>query len=604
MMCSIDFETYYDKEYGLKEMSASQYCRDARFDAYCVSFSREDGRKYSGPPKDFDWNLIRGCIVFMHNATFDELVLKRLQDDGVAPKDLDIEIVDTADMAAYFGSMRNLKSAAKNFLGLDLQKDTRDKMKGKTWEDVSGTNLGTELLRYAQQDADSTLALGMKLLPLWPDIERKVSALSRRGGQRGLPLDLEYLEYSKKHLDKLVFEYLQSIPWYPQEKPLSVPAMREEARKNGMWFPGSLDMRDVKAEEWVETYKEKYPWVMAIRNFRRCNTIANRVRNLWEGRRGDVFPFELMYFGAGTTGRWSGGGVVLRRRWASGKEESGGKFNPQNMMRDPMFGVNLRYCLMAPPGKKFYVVDYNQIECRLLLWTVGDTKMLEKIRGGMSPYVAFAVSFLGAKPDVSKQDRLYLSGKACVLGGGYQAGTSAFQRTAKNLAGLDLSLEEAERLKNLYREQNPKVVALWAKHQKCLGFSANASDPTHEVELASGRVLTYYNPHTEGLTKWGTPQYVVSYTQGEEPDKIYGGLITENQMQATARDILRDGWVALDAAGFDVPLTVHDEYVIVGPDSGEKEFKQEIRNVLAKSSPWAEGCPLTVGIEVSDHYVK
>lgn len=603
MKCALDFETYYDSQYGLKEMSAARYCSDPRFNAYCVSFAREDGRRFVGNPREFDWGLVRGCECFMHNASFDGLVLRRLQQDGIAPRDLNLTMYCTADMAAYFGSFRNLQAAAQNFLGKILQKDTRDKMKGKTLENC-GPELREELLRYAQQDADTTLELGLKLFPQWPEVEREASRIGREKGWRGLPLDVEYLGYCKRHLDDLVHQYLVDIPWYPAEKPLSISAAQAEARRVGIDFPASLDKRDVAANLWFETYKDKYPWVRALREYRSANTLLTRITTLWEGRNNGWFPFDLLYFGAGTTGRWSGGGVVLRRRFAKGDEEKAGKFNPQNMPRDTMFGVNLRYCFKAPDGMAFFIKDYSQIECRLLLWRAGDTAMLDMIKSGVHPYKAYAILNLGAPKDLAKGTPLYQLGKACVLGGGYQAGGSAFRRAARALAQLELTEEDAVEKIRQYRAANPKIVAYWARHQQYLNYSANAKDPTHEVELASGRVLRYFKPHSMGLNDWGRPQIGVEYTMGEEPDKIYGGLLTENEIQATARDVLRDGWVALDKASFDVPLTVHDEYVGLGPIVGAKDYSAAMDAVLAKSSPWAEGCPLAVDTVISEHYEK
>jgi hypothetical protein len=604
MHAAIDFETYYDNDYGLKAMSMFQYCNDPRFDAYCVSFAREDGVKYVGSPRNFDWALLQGCDTFMHNASFDGLVLKRLQREGTAPADLGVRSINcTADMAAYFKSFRNLESAARNFLGVTLQKDTRDKMKGKVWSSVAGSDLGAQLLEYAQQDASTTLDLGMKLFPQWPTIEREASRVSREGGWRGLPLDVEYVKKSYDHLQTLVHGYLKDIPWYPDDKPLSPGAMRTEARKNGMWFPASLDQKDPKAAEWEATYAEQYPWVKAIRNYRRSNILLNRVKALWEGRNGDVFPFDLMYFGADTTGRWSGGGIVMRRRFATGGEEKGGKFNIQNMPREEMYGVDLRHCFKAPEGKAFYIVDYSQIECRILLWRAGDTKQLDLIRGGVHPYKAYAIANLGADETLSKSDRKYATAKACVLGCGYQAGAGAFQRAAKSMANLDLTEDEARDLVRAYRASNPKIVQYWNTHQRNLSLSASGSDETHEIQLASDRWLTYFNPKANGADDYGRPRYTAEYTRGASPESIYGGLLTENEIQATARDILRDAWVALDQKGFDVPATVHDEFIAIGPKDNE-DYKRELMEVVLKSSPWAEGCPLGAEAVVTEHYEK
>jgi DNA polymerase len=369
------------------------------------------------------------------------------------------------------------------------------------------------------------------------------------------------------------------------------------------WFPASLDQRDPEAARWEAEYAEQYTWVKAIRNYRRANTLLNRVKSLWDGRNGDVFPFELLYFGADTTGRWSGGGVVMRRRFSKGGEEKGGKFNIQNMPRAEMFGVDLRHCFKAPEGKAFHIVDYSQIECRLLLWRAGDTKTLNMIKEGMHPYKAYAIANLGADKDIQGTDRKYMTAKACVLGCGYQAGAGAFQRAAKDMANLDITLDEARDMVRAYRAANPKVVKFWADHQRNLAYSANANDSTHEVQLASDRWMKYFNPHLDGADDYGRPRYKVQYTIGAAPESIYGGLLTENEIQATARDILRDAWVALDKKGFDVPATVHDEFIAIGPVN-DKEYERELQNVVLNSSPWAEGCPLGVKAVVTEHYEK
>jgi len=514
---------------------------------------------------------------------------------------------DTADMAAFFKSFRNLASAAKNFLGKTLEKETRNAMKGKKWSEVEHTDLGRRLIDYALSDAVTTLEVGMKLLPHWPLQEQKASRISREAGWRGMPLDLEYLKCCHDHLQELVFGYLKSIPWYPDEKPLSAKAVREQARKVGIWCPASLDKRDPKAQEWEKEFAQQYPWVAAIRNYRRANTLFNRVKSLWDGREGGVFPFELLYFGADTTGRWSGGGIVVRSRWARGTEEVAGKFNMQNMPRDPMFGVDLRYCLKAPEGKAFYIKDYGQIENRALLWRVGDKAALDLIRSGVHPYKAFAVLHLGAGEGLSTSDPIYMTAKACVLGCGYQAGATAFQRAAKVLAGLNIDNDRSVELVRLFRATNPKVVEHWRRHQTNLLLSANHGDPTHEVQLGSGRWLTYYNPKVVGQDSYGRPNIVAQYTMDSEPEKIYGGLLTENEIQATARDVLRDAWIAQVEAGMDVPLTVHDELVAIGPLKDGKpdpEFNAEMESLALTSSPWAKGLPLSIKTVITEHYEK
>jgi hypothetical protein len=69
---ALDFETYYDKECSIKTLGPLGYFSHPNFDAYMVSVVGDDGYKFVGHPKDFDWSLIKDSIVLSHNASFDE----------------------------------------------------------------------------------------------------------------------------------------------------------------------------------------------------------------------------------------------------------------------------------------------------------------------------------------------------------------------------------------------------------------------------------------------------------------------------------------------------------------------------------------------------
>jgi DNA polymerase len=88
--------------------------------------------------------------------------------------------------------------------------------------------------------------------------------------------------------------------------------------------------------------------------------------------------------------------------------------------------------------------------------------------------------------------------------------------------------------------------------------------------------------------------------------KFYGGKLTENEIQATARDVLCDAWVKLDEAGFRVLFTVYDEFVIELPWEGfaTRARIREAISIITGSSPWLEDCPLGCEWELSKHYKK
>jgi len=96
----------------------------------------------------------------------------------------------------------------------------------------------------------------------------------------------------------------------------------------------------------------------------------------------------------------------------------------------------------------------------------------------------------------------------------------------------------------------------------------------------------------------------VRFERGGNLRKVYGGLLTENEIQATARDVLVDAMVALDKAGFTYLLSVYDEIIVEVPENEAEDAAREVDALMVGSSPWAEGCLLETEYEISDHYKK
>ena len=125
------------------------------------------------------------------------------------------------------------------------------------------------------------------------------------------------------------------------------------------------------------------------------------------------------------------------------------------------------------------------------------------------------------------------------------------------------------------------------------------------ITLPSGRRLAYYKPELRpepkfdklGLTYLGTDN-AKHYTRL----KTYGGKMVENITQATARDCLRDAMAALDAAGYPIVFTVHDEVILDTPVGfGSLD---EVREIMGRPVPWAPGLPLDAAGFETDFYMK
>lgn len=596
-MIALDFETYYDDDYSLTNLSTYDYVHDAKFDAYLMSVYTSDFQ-WVGHPKDFDWARLHDQVLLAHNAGFDGLVFARLQELGVVPKTVVPKgWVCTADLAAYMRCYRNLKQASKQLLGLEMDKTIREHLKGTAKSNMATGALDEAAKAYALKDSKHCYMLAEKYLDKWPECEQEYSRRLREACWRGLPVNVAKAKESYEDLCLQRFELLRAIPWVDDgEKPLSHHALRRHARTVGIPVPASLAKDSPDAMAWFDKYAEEYPWIKAVRDYRSINAHCLKVETVYKGARADgTLPLQIKYFGA-HTGRTSAGT----------DDESGGKFNPLNMVKGKLFGVDLRSLFAAPKGYVFVICDYAQIEARLLLWRAGDKEFLKLVETEGNIYQAYAKRVRWYDGHDLKEENvpLYERAKMSVLQLGFQSGAAKFRSAAKARYNADITAEEAQKLVTEYREGNPLIVDYWAQHQQWIRFSANHRDPTHEVVLASGRVLTYFEPQWVKLDVDKYRQTRARTLLGGELTKLYGGLLTENECQATARDVVRDGRIAVERAGHNVVLDVYDELVCMVPENEAKDRADDIKRLMITSSPWAEGAALGASYKISDCYLK
>lgn len=123
------------------------------------------------------------------------------------------------------------------------------------------------------------------------------------------------------------------------------------------------------------------------------------------------------------------------------------------------------------------------------------------------------------------------------------------------------------------------------------------------VVLPSGRRLVYVKPKM-GLNRFGNES--VTYEGVGEQKKwlrleSYGPKFVENIVQATARDILAEAMLRLNAAGYRIVMHVHDEAVIEAPPDTSLE---NICSVMGQTPTWASGLLLRADGYVCDFYKK
>lgn len=310
-----------------------------------------------------------------------------------------------------------------------------------------------------------------------------------------------------------------------------------------------------------------------------------------------LLPMPLKYYGADTTGRWSG---FL--------------FNPQNLTRigkTPKRSDALRNSIRAPKGKKVVVADLSGIELRvnMFLWKVPYAMELFKANPGEADlYRYFAAHELYSidEAEVNKDQRQV--GKVSHLGLGFGAGAPTFQAVAKIMGGIDMPLEEdplkpeviaAKQAVDRYRAAHPEIVRGWRTCQKILGSIARgeevAIDPwgmcftcAEGIRTPRG-MIRYPNLHQEEVLEdgVGTGQFEWWYGEGRNRARIYGPKVVENIVQHLARCILVDMMLEVKRrTGFMPKLTVHDELVYLVVEGIAEETLAVVQEVMRAGVAW------------------
>jgi hypothetical protein len=564
---------------------------------YLISLYSEDADgnttlDFCGTPDDegVPWDRIKGCHALAHNARFDETAWLINVEKGVIPADcLPAKWSCTADLAVYLSAPRSLLGASKELLRAEISKAYRGTAFGKGWNDFTDEEK-KEILAAGTQDAYYCFQLWFHFHKNWPEHEQMLSRMNREMGRRGIAVDQEELHKAIVKMERVLFEAGREIPWEWGGKRSKTPMLKkeiaEECRKVGIPCPISFSQDSKDAQEWEDQYGDEYPWIKALKIWRRGAGFLSKLRNLEDRNVDGIYPFSLKYFGA-HTGRLSGDGG----------------FNMQNIYRDERFDIMLRHLFIPRPGYKFIIADYAQIEARILAWICGMEETLDMIRDGLSIYEVHAIKTMGWNPDLGmlkkENPQTYLLAKARVLALGYGCGPPKFQVMAHTLCGLDLDLPTCQQTVYNFRETNPEIVKHWRKLHAQGTASARKPSRKHHIDLPSGRRLDYFDLNlADGMT--------ARTTRGGTSYHYYGGKYTENEIQAIGRDIMTDAKVActMEYPQYPIVLDVHDELVFEVPLDTTEAQGQQLVNLMTTSSPWTKELPLEVEWSFESKYIK
>jgi DNA polymerase bacteriophage-type len=359
---------------------------------------------------------------------------------------------------------------------------------------------------------------------------------------------------------------------------------------------------------------------------------------------------NLQYHAAGP-GRWGGRGIQMQNLIRAGISEEGGWEQAHRDMRElddmtfelawgsPFDVVSrmMRGALVARPGHKLYFGDFANVEARGCVWTAGQLDMIKLFAEGGLIYEEMASHIF--KMPVEEILHLHKSklniiprfvGKETILGCGYGMGAAAFARNCKKKGRIVLPMEVCEQGVGGWRERNPKVMQLWydlgdaardaieseGTIRKAGPFAFRKVGKWLQLRLPSGRLLWYRRPHfrpsNEDLEdisggvprhKWKIHFYGVNpVTKQWALETMWGGKILENGVQGLCRDLLAGAELALEAEGYPVVLSIHDEAIAETP-IGFGSVAQ-FTEIMTRLPAWGFGFPLKAEAAEGKRYAK
>lgn len=623
MLITLDFETFWDKDFTLTKYSTSEYVRNPLFETLSCSIKVDD----NAPFCYFGFDEIKKAlarikwgdtVLLCHHTQFDGLILSHVF--GHVPA----RYADTLSMGRALhpkGQSNSLEEIAIHYG--KTNKLVMPDFRGLRAKDLT-PEIKKEMAAYNNGDVQSTYEIYQEMLKGFPVTELDLIDITvRMFADPILRVDMalakEELRAEKARKDKAIEDSGQDIDIL-SSNPKFVKAL--EALGVDIPMKPSPSIKDkmipavAKSDEALQALLlHPIPEIAKLVEGRLAakSTIgeSRALRMIERGKNRMRLPIYLNYAGAHTY-RWSGGD----------------KFNPQNFKQSQKEGGKLREAIIAPPGHVLIVVDSSQIEARLVAWLAGCEHDLQAYRDKRDLYCEFATKAYGRTITKSDKEERFV-GKTCKLGLGFNMGGPKLQvslltqSVAQGLDPVRLPLEICYKLVNTYRSDSPEMPALW-KYMNDYGIGAMLSGTPltykcvtfkkGKIDLPNGLSLLYPGLSANLVQKGGgkffkeTMQQGVhdaTYKSGRGRSKLYGGLLTENIVQALARIIVADAMREI-AEKYRIVLMTHDEIVFSAPinkkytTAGDMRLPQDqwhpalvwALDIMRKPPAWAPDLPL------------
>ena len=592
MVLTIDFETYYDREFSLSKLTTEEYIRDPKFETIGVGVKKDDGYTvwFSGTKEQtknfldqFPWG---DSVAVAHNAVFDMAILNWCYD--IRPK----RIVDTLSMARALGHGSVSLKALAEFYKLGVKGTEVVNALGKRRLDFTAAGLKT-YGDYCQNDADLTYNLFSKLGEGFPLNELKLIDLTiRMFTEPVLELDANILTAHLADVKEKKAS-LMSKMIISKEQLMSNPQLSHTLRSLGVEPPTKTSLTTGKETHAFSKNDEEFKALLEHENAVVQAVVAARLgvkstleetrteRLIGIAERGSL-PIPLRYYAA-HTGRWGGDDKV----------------NMQNLPRTSP----LKKAILAPEGYVFIDSDSSQIEARTLAWLAGQDDLVTAFANGEDVYKIMAAKiYRKDEEDITKDERFV--GKTTILGAGYGMGAAKFQAQLKNF-GVNTELAACQHIISTYRDTYDQVPELWQEAGSAIKAMVDNKttplgrkdvllvDGAKGIRLPNGLYLHYPNlrEHEDEETKKREIVYDTKRGRAVIPTRIYGGKLIENVCQALARIVIGEQMLKV-ARRYRPVMTVHDAIAVLAPKDTADEAQAYVEKCMKMRPAWGMDLPL------------
>lgn len=651
----IDVETYSSVD--IKESGAYKYIESPDFEILIIGYALDDGpvkivdlAQGEEMPEEFEEALLDpDCVKVAHNAVFERLSFKRIGYN--VPTE---QWYCTSVKAAYCGLPLSLDGVSKALNLTDKKLDTGKALIKYFSCPCKATRVNGMRTRnypehapekwemYKEYNKYDVLAEReiFKRLEAYiiPNIERKMYVLDQNINDRGILVDMELAESAiavDNTYTSILTQHAQRLTGL--ENPNSPVQIRQWIEK----ATGCVVM-SLSKETMPDLMKEfaDYPDVIELLNIRKklsktsikkyyamlnCAMKDHRVRGTFQ------------FYGANRTGRWAGRLLQLQnlsKNHISHIEVPREMIRARDwesveMMYDDVADILsqlVRTALIASLGKVFSVADFSAIEARVISWLANEKWRMDVFRGDGKIYEATGAKMFNVPISaITKGSVLRDKSKISELALGYEGSLGALKRMGGERMGL--SDTEMMSLVRKWRSANPAIVDMWkeideaskeaVRYQRpvsctCRNIIFDCNGEFMTIQLPSGRKLFYYGPKFKdkkiGCSTMPTRvlcyQGVVQETKQWGEIDTYGGKLTENIVQAIARDLLGDAMLRMQDEGYEIVASVHDEVIVEVPEINAKDHYNRLVEIMSTPPQWAEDLPLNADGGVMMFYQK